>query len=928
MTRDRKLMTSKSVFERIRWDPNFRTGDVVVVYEDRFLGEQERAFDSFNPTRIPYSRVVRFLRRGEVLWDRKLRLDRIFGSGETAADDRIEIQPLEPSANDLGKDTHEVGAACFDSTQKNWDVGTPFLRQAADSASTQPLRALSFNILHNTYDNGTLRSAERRPLLLRALKDADADILGLQEVTSEQAAELLSQPWIRRDYSVSNGRQSNSPNGLMLFSRHPMSRVVELRSGPRAFAQVASVDHPTHKRLVVGIVHLTSDHHKTATEIRRQQIGKVLAAIDSLGQGANATILMGDFNFGDEHLESKLSEHRLWDVWPRLHPNDVGYTFDPTTNGIAAANSTTGRSRRLDRVFLDGIDASDVALELFKPRDETFELDASDHYGLSLSIQSPSENVRNATPTHRSALVLLVPEHLHHDIQARRRQSDRSFERWMPHVNLLYGFVPDELLEQAAAVVSDLLAEFSPFEVSLGQLRSFEHRQSTTLWLAPTAVPEGAIVELQARLAAAFPKCVEQSQKSADGFTPHLTVGQLSSVRGGDARRKLASALAGWQSEISPIRFPVASVALISRRDDDPFEVRHLVPFGGDAANLEIERATNTRLPSANDIARSIGRTVRTIESLADATVHVVGSARYADRLAGGDVDLVLQTDALLEESALADIAERLNQNDADSARVADDAAMPSVRAIVGGRDVDIVIATPAAESSHAHSAIALADWLESKQAATDGQRFVATVRAVRLFASRRQIDKQALGFPGGVGWALLAADAFASRVGDGNAANTDTDDVIATLAGIHTRLISRASLALRSPVPPHEEILRTLWPAGRRIVTDELKAALDRTPIVWPQLFAPIDMWRHPSLLEVAVDCVGSSSAIRGWLAKVALGSTEVLAKESTVVRPYLVTGLRGPTLLFGLETSELAIDALQRRRRSLAKSVAESTA
>jgi hypothetical protein len=50
-------------------------------------------------------------------------------------------------------------------------------------------------------------------------------------------------------------------------------------------------------------------------------------------------------------------------------------------------------------------------------------------------------------------------------IQAIRRRYDRRFDRWMPHINLLYGFVPEEYFEEAAQAMAQALAQLQPFEV-------------------------------------------------------------------------------------------------------------------------------------------------------------------------------------------------------------------------------------------------------------------------------------------------------------------------------------------------------------------------------------------------------------------------------------------------------------------------------
>ena len=42
--------------------------------------------------------------------------------------------------------------------------------------------------------------------------------------------------------------------------------------------------------------------------------------------------------------------------------------------------------------------------------------------------------------THTTAVVLIPPEEVWEPIQALRRAHDRNFDRWMPHITLLYPF--------------------------------------------------------------------------------------------------------------------------------------------------------------------------------------------------------------------------------------------------------------------------------------------------------------------------------------------------------------------------------------------------------------------------------------------------------------------------------------------------------
>jgi 2'-5' RNA ligase len=175
--------------------------------------------------------------------------------------------------------------------------------------------------------------------------------------------------------------------------------------------------------------------------------------------------------------------------------------------------------------------------------------------------------------THATAVVLIPPAERCEPIQAIRRVHDRQVRRWMPHITLLYPFVPREQFDEAAAKVTAVGAGIEPFEVRLADFRSFHHGgKSHTMWLAPE--PPAPLVRLQAALRAAFPHCDDVS-RYPQGFTPHLSVGQ---ARGRD---RLQSVLAELQRAWTPLTFRTCGVSLIWRGEppDDAFRVDRECPF-------------------------------------------------------------------------------------------------------------------------------------------------------------------------------------------------------------------------------------------------------------------------------------------------------------------------------------------------------------
>jgi 2'-5' RNA ligase len=184
--------------------------------------------------------------------------------------------------------------------------------------------------------------------------------------------------------------------------------------------------------------------------------------------------------------------------------------------------------------------------------------------------------------SHHTAIAAVPPTDCWEPIQAIRRVHDRQIGRWLPHVNLLYPFVMPDRLEASLLMLSEACAASAPFEVTLGEFRSFQHPSGgATIWLAPEPVED--LVRLQRALQERFPDC-DELVKFAAGFTPHLSVGQAKSA---DAARRLLDEL---QSSWKPLRFELAAVAVIQRGSDSPFEVTRSVQLGTGGTSFASDR--------------------------------------------------------------------------------------------------------------------------------------------------------------------------------------------------------------------------------------------------------------------------------------------------------------------------------------------------
>jgi 2'-5' RNA ligase len=179
-----------------------------------------------------------------------------------------------------------------------------------------------------------------------------------------------------------------------------------------------------------------------------------------------------------------------------------------------------------------------------------------------------------AGKTHTTAVVLIPPPELWAPIQRIRQVHDRHVKRWMPHITLLYPFRPRQEFEGLAARFSAVCSGVERWRLELAAVRFFRHgREGYTLWLAPE--PKAALVRLQALLESVVPECDDVSRRQ-EGFTPHLSIGQ---IRGERYMSRLKEALqAAWQ----PMAFTVSEISLIWRREppDDVFRVGRSVRLG------------------------------------------------------------------------------------------------------------------------------------------------------------------------------------------------------------------------------------------------------------------------------------------------------------------------------------------------------------
>lgn len=797
------MHTSEQIYHRVRWDPRFDPERFVLGVQQRGAAPKRVPLPAFTPGGdIPWHRILFVEADGEVVWDRAAGIDRL----DTAGAGRVRQQRLLPAPFFTPRTPHA------------WHAARGWVPAAAPESGPGPsrLRVLTWNTLWDRYDRDRIDTARRRPLLIAALREADADVIALQEAEPGLLDLLLREPWVRERYTLAGDPADPADldgGGLLLLSRLPVREAGWHRLGPHKAVAALTVDTAAGP-LVVAATHLSSDRSGEA-ESRRQ------AELTALAEGLSGIeadlVLAGDFNDGGAAPTAMLG---LADAWSQVHgPADDTPTFDPGVNPLAALSSLSGQARRLDRVLLRGGLRPGAAV-LLGDRPGPGGLFPSDHFGLAVDLScGGAVDVLDVAPTARTALAWLPPQRLWPALQELRQAHDPSFHRWPPHVNVLFGFVPESSFEDAAPLLSAVAAEIAPFPARLDGVHTFGHRDDATVWLDPAAAGDEPWARLWGRLRERFPRC----RGRAEGFTPHLTLG-----RAKDPQRvaALCAARLGGSSA------QVGELVLLSRRGDEPMRVRAVLTLGGGELRWlpddcdGLERGEESRNPESRrrigaggnpevaSASSGLPPALRTVgpgpaaprmaglgpkaggpaapadretdpvtdpavavvgalrSALTGGVVHLTGSRRTGCELPGADLDLVA---VLPGAVTAAEVAARVKAAlpGAVGLREVTGARVPGLRFTVGELDVDLVVVgsgglDPAEAVARreelgeaaavALSAVSDADAVLSLVGDRDRAAFALLARLVKEWARARGLDAAPLGGLPGLAWAVLAA--------------------------------------------------------------------------------------------------------------------------------------------------------------------------
>lgn len=162
-----------------------------------------------------------------------------------------------------------------------------------------------------------------------------------------------------------------------------------------------------------------------------------------------------------------------------------------------------------------------------------------------------------ATTTVQTALCLIPPENLWDQIQSIRSVHDKAYPRWMPHINFIYPFVPEENFENIKKQLEPFINRRKPFQVQFDQssLDYFRQRgDECTYHLRSKNSTD--IIELQKLIQNHLANLIKPKR----AFEAHLTLGQTTTSQ-------ISDVLSDLKAKWTTIEFTVDRVYMISREN-------------------------------------------------------------------------------------------------------------------------------------------------------------------------------------------------------------------------------------------------------------------------------------------------------------------------------------------------------------------------
>lgn len=154
-------------------------------------------------------------------------------------------------------------------------------------------------------------------------------------------------------------------------------------------------------------------------------------------------------------------------------------------------------------------------------------------------------------------------------IQSIRSEYDVSYERWMPHINLVFPFIDSEHINSVSEKLQSIFKDVKPFEISFDRFESFSRKKDATVHLIPEC-DENQINTIHEMIQLTLGLTPDPR-----GYQPHMTIGQFNKAELSKCMEQLSDEFEGHE-----FTYMCKEIYIIEREDNTPFSIKKIIKLG------------------------------------------------------------------------------------------------------------------------------------------------------------------------------------------------------------------------------------------------------------------------------------------------------------------------------------------------------------
>jgi len=344
----KSLLTSDKLYYKLKWHEKVDTKKANITFLN-FGNLKTISYHDWIPMEkggeIPWHRIYQFHYQNELLWDRNERFMDLELLNKEEIFNNIEMLKFE---------------------NKKWITS-----KKENEKLPEQINIITFNCLMDLYEKQITNIKPRMPIICQYLKEYNADIVCLQEITIKMKKYIMNDSFIQQNYYVT----SNEPKifGQIILTKYkPLTQNLVTLNGNhlKKYLHLLYTNEKDEKIEIYNI-HLTSNDQINSEEKREVQISQILNQVKY-----DKVILCGDFN-GDYDING------FYDSWKLLKENEEGFTFDYMENGLTYKVTKKYTRSRIDKILIKGIKPITIDLCFKEPVEN---IHASDHFGVLSTI--------------------------------------------------------------------------------------------------------------------------------------------------------------------------------------------------------------------------------------------------------------------------------------------------------------------------------------------------------------------------------------------------------------------------------------------------------------------------------------------------------------------------------------------------------------